>query len=455
MVAGWLNLSYFSSQDATSAEVASPLVPSDPPLGTDFRQSVYSTMTEVDRCLAPATLTSGPATRIRRAQIAGIAHAVEDLRGLDYRAPVKREFLSPAALSRRVAGNLNMPSPKKVRFETRLLASLGIVDPDIDLLKLGKKFASQRVAGFYIPKKKKLVVPRTKAYLRPYDELIVAHELEHALADQQLGLPRLNAKDPARGDEMLAKRALVEGDATLIMQQYLANALDPTKQQRVFEQMQEESDPPDKAPYALEKSFSFPYDEGTLFVCDLLLHGGWDAVNEAYENPPVSTSQILFPNRYRDGIEPLDPIDPPGLPSGWKRGDTYALGMADLMWMFAAPQGKEVQPPSTLVNQVSRWHGGEIHSWRKGSDIAMVVGLVDGGDAMEMNADVPRPLCSLMAEWMTMAFPESKTLAEKKGYKLEVNRLNFTVRTCTEEGVRLGFTSDRSIARRWMGTLGS
>ncbi len=42
----------------------------------------------------------------------------------------------------------------------------------------------------------------------------------------------------------------------------------------------------------------FQYRYGLEFVETLYAHGGWVAVNEAYENPPNTTEQIMHPEKY-------------------------------------------------------------------------------------------------------------------------------------------------------------
>ena len=48
----------------------------------------------------------------------------------------------------------------------------------------------------------------------------------------------------------------------------------------------------------MENAFLFPYREGAQFVAALLDVGWWPAVNAAYLDPPVSTEQILHPEKY-------------------------------------------------------------------------------------------------------------------------------------------------------------
>ena len=43
----------------------------------------------------------------------------------------------------------------------------------------------------------------------------------------------------------------------------------------------------------------FPYLRGMVFCAKLTNDGGWKAIDEAYRNPPLSTEQILHPEKYR------------------------------------------------------------------------------------------------------------------------------------------------------------
>ena len=48
----------------------------------------------------------------------------------------------------------------------------------------------------------------------------------------------------------------------------------------------------------------FPYLRGMVFCAKLTNDGGWKAIDEAYRNPPLSTEQILHPEKYRAKPDP-------------------------------------------------------------------------------------------------------------------------------------------------------
>ena len=99
----------------------------------------------------------------------------------------------------------------------------------------------------------------------------------------------------------MAVTALIEGDATLGMIDYLLANPDVTRDYLTEIGSDEmSSDALDQAPAMLSAPLLFPYDQGQVFVQTLFDDGGWDAVNAAYANPPTTTEQILHPEKYID-----------------------------------------------------------------------------------------------------------------------------------------------------------
>jgi hypothetical protein len=101
-------------------------------------------------------------------------------------------------------------------------------------------------------------------------------------------------------------------------------------QAEVMEMVTKGTDSPvfDSAPEFIALGLTFPYEYGYMFVDHLYSKGGWGTVDRAYQNPPVSTEQILHPNRYPDD-KPI-PIILPNLGdilgSGWEEIDRGVVG---------------------------------------------------------------------------------------------------------------------------------
>jgi len=157
------------------------------------------------------------------------------------------------------------------------------------------------------------------------DRPVVAHELAHALDARRFGHPDLAAI--ADLDELLARRALLEGDAELVARLDEARARRAPDEQPLARALARAAWPlaatpaPPPALYAdwLASSalFVFPYYDGMAFVGALERAGGFALVDRMLEHPPTSTSEILHPQRWLDGAGP-EPVDAPAAPPGFR-----------------------------------------------------------------------------------------------------------------------------------------
>ena len=95
---------------------------------------------------------------------------------------------------------------------------LGLIEPGADLRELSGDLFGEGVAGYYDPRDGRLrVVEGAGTGTRVLEEMILAHELTHALEDQRFGLEA----EPATDDRALARSALHEGSATALMYAYV------------------------------------------------------------------------------------------------------------------------------------------------------------------------------------------------------------------------------------------
>jgi hypothetical protein len=85
----------------------------------------------------------------------------------------------------------------------------------------------------------------------------------------------------------------------------------------------------DTTPAVIQKQMMFPYEQGLVFVDALYQQGEYAAIDDAFADPPVSTEQILHPERYLAGEQPEMVALPPltdTLGSGWEWVDENVLG---------------------------------------------------------------------------------------------------------------------------------
>jgi hypothetical protein len=120
-----------------------------------------------------------------------------------------------------------------------------------------------------------------------------------------------------------ALTCLVEGEATLVMFAEMmrgdedpreALKLPPERMDLMFSALRSLSPFASgktfqKAPLILKESLIFPYHKGTVFVLHLTNRSDWKLVDEAFRSPPVSTEQVLHPEKYYDPDRRDEPVE--------------------------------------------------------------------------------------------------------------------------------------------------
>jgi hypothetical protein len=158
----------------------------------------------------------------------------------------------------------------------------------------------------------------------------MAHELVHALQDQHFNLRRFENWPEGDSDAQLAAHALIEGDATLAMSQYvIKNPLRALAFLKSIAQAGAASEELDKAPRSLRETLLFPYQEGMTWARAVHQYGGWSNVSKSFANLPQSTEQILHPEKYFVHEAPVKVSLPDirmSLGRGWRRIESDVNG---------------------------------------------------------------------------------------------------------------------------------
>jgi hypothetical protein len=202
-----------------------------------------------------------------------------------------------------------------------------------DLLNEFQNITGERVAGYYNLNDKTLTIIKDGDTFEAQDWLTYAHEYTHALQDDRFDLSSMESEED-NFDASKALTAFIEGDAQLV--EYLFYETLPTQQQtdlsiirdEIFEEFSESALMAD-APRILSETFGWEYANGLGFIFRMYLEGGFDAVNTAYENPPLSTEQILHFDKYLSGDAP-HAVSLPDLGAAlgdtWQESDTGVMG---------------------------------------------------------------------------------------------------------------------------------
>lgn len=286
---------------------------------------------------------------------------VVKLRGLPFLNDIEKAFQSPEELQQVLLSEIERTYPDDTLFslEKRLL-KFGFVISPINLRQMISQLLSQQIAGYYDPREKKMVLiaadPGSSGqkgvlpieYFTRFlvegmgyslEKILLSHELTHVLQDQHFNLLALpfEALDPE--DTTSAVRALIEGDATLVMMDYILEqqGVNSTQVPDIANSMYAWMDSPfvrgfglfQTVPRYIMDNLLFSYMYGFDFVLQLKQQGGWELVNQAYNDFPVSTEQILHPEKYLDDRDLPTTIQLPVLPeylSDWQELECNTLG---------------------------------------------------------------------------------------------------------------------------------
>ena len=260
--------------------------------------------------------------------VADISEKVSRLRQLQPKAEIVPHFLTRAQLAEYMQELFAKDySEEEAQIEAELLVTLDLLPQDYDLYHNLLLIYSEEVAGFYDSELSRLIVVSDLPQMGPLEKVTFAHEYTHALQEQHFDLESLPLQVEDNSDLSLATLALVEGDATLAMVQYLIENIGISEIWALAEAT--ESELLESAPPFIQKSFLFPYEAGLEFVLALFTRGGWEAVDGAFGDPPRSTEHILHPERYYGRDEPQPVVIPPlgaSLDSTWTELDSDVLG---------------------------------------------------------------------------------------------------------------------------------
>lgn len=302
-------------------------------------------------------------------QMDQIQQQVIVLRNLQPNKPVDRALLSPSELQKKVETDFFKDySVQDAKDDVLTLSTLGLLPKDFDLIDLYKKLYSEQIAGYYDSETKEMYVVQGKTF-GGIERMTYAHEYTHTLQDQTYdlrnGLKINEANCKIETEYCSAVTALLEGDATYTEQNWMlsnASAQDKTDMSDFYGGY---SSPVfDTAPLYLQSDFLFPYKQGLEFVYSLKDRSGYGLIDQAIKDPPVSTEQILHPDKYP--AEKPFKVDLPDLtgtlPEGWKKVGSNELGEWYSYLVLAKGLDPLYQLPENTARKAAAGWGGDRYA---------------------------------------------------------------------------------------------
>ncbi len=246
------------------------------------------------------------------AEIDAIYDAIEvqvaDIRGLTATREVQRQIIDETQLRQSMTELFDEESPPGyVAATERLYKALDLIPADADLRDLALDLLSGGVAGFYRNDQNTLYIVSKTGLPGVNEQVTFAHEFGHALQDQHTSVFTDTEGILDQTDRILARQAIYEGDATLLMSYWAIANLDT---QEMAELIALSQDPKTqellaRMPAILEETLLFPYTTGATYLTPAQVQGGWPAVDAFYDRMPESTEQILHPEAYEARERPI------------------------------------------------------------------------------------------------------------------------------------------------------
>jgi hypothetical protein len=338
----------------TSAQ-ESPKVPADTPVADTPAADVAEEKSEEEwLALGDKLADEKKYTEALLAYKRGYETIVGRFRGRPFKTPVEPRFMTRPELQEYMLKEFKREfKPDEMRFMDRSVKVFGFAPMDLDIEQTLLQLYSEEVAGFYNPQTKEMFLireePKKGGTIGLFKRLVginefnkdeqkttLAHEMTHALADQYYDLTALTDATSGNDDMALAVSALVEGEATLLM---LGEMLSDNRDEGAIWEVRVEQVEATfgfaasasmifggrtmrSAPAIFRKTLLFPYHKGTVFNVRLGRNRDWTEIDKAFRDPPISTEQILHPEKYTGERDHPTAIDFPDsselLGADWK-----------------------------------------------------------------------------------------------------------------------------------------
>lgn len=337
-----------------------------------------------------------------RAHLDDLEVVTARLRGLAFLRPVTVLFPTSEDVRVKLGGIMDEQlTPERVADAMAFYTAFDLLAPDLDLRAVFDAFYAAQVGGFYEPATQEMNVLLLSGGelgdTLPFLERVIAvHEYTHALQDQHFDLATYlgELEDAGNDDWVLARAALVEGDATYIMNLYTQEEVNRDPIGTLLATLSgtlSSTDIPAGTPNILAQELLFPYLQGQEFVMALVREGGLERVNEAFSTPPTSTMHILHPQKYLQGQEPVDVAlaDISGAHAGWQ------LAKAGVMGEFYLREYLKTQASLLATSAAAGWAG----------DGYQVYTHADGGQAWRLAIvwDNPQEADEFVRAWQFFA----------------------------------------------------
>ncbi|MFT5050225.1 MAG: hypothetical protein ACI8QZ_001624 [Chlamydiales bacterium] len=391
---------------------------------------------------------------------AKIQEDVEVLRGLKFKRPVAVELSDKAGFLAHATARMDQLTPAgKLAHDQDIARHLGMIPPDMHLLKVTMDLLAEQVGGFYSPASEAFYLMPT--FTGDAARIILAHELTHALDDQHFDLDGGFERALSSTDASTAYASVVEGSGTMLMTRWLFANMSEISPAALQEAGSVGADALSAAPPYIWLPLMSVYMQGQAFLTD-----GYNrdrkaakadgrkadpnaSLDRAFANPPRSTEQVLHPAKYWGADERDEPrgirhelaagLD--ALPDGWQELERDVLGEMQL-GILTMPFDERSAPDMTdpMAAMALRYTNEAATGW--GGDEVLLLGR---GDARVVHLVTCWDSAQDAQEFITAM----RAIAE--GVRTGLGVLAGGVDGAFGLSIRAGSVADRVLVSAWSG----
>ena len=307
-------------------------------------------------------------------EIRTLASFVEKTRGGRFEEPVEVVFNADDDYDEHFAIDREEEDPEELERSLGQLRALGFVAGDLDLIDTSETLNQEGTAGFYSQEDGKIHIKGERKTFDRRMQAILVHELTHAYDFQHFDLD-VDDEDFANSGEEFAYRAVVEGSAQLVEQEfvmtwpeadqekYYNGEFDDPAAAAAAEESEKELD---ALPSIFIEAMGMPYAVGPRFIESLRVAGDDDlgkAIDRALRSLPTSEEHIVRPETYLRG-QKVAKVKATALEKGESSTDEADdFGQVSLALMLAPHVGAD-----SAWSAVEGWAGDATNYYREGDD---------------------------------------------------------------------------------------
>ncbi len=379
--------------------------------------------------------------------------ALEALRGKPFKHKVKFAQQSTQEFGEYIDKSLTRQLPESLlKNYGKIINKLGLYrGPEItDFKALAKQVMQSQAAAYYDPETETFYVVM-HALDGPMLDAVYAHELYHGFQDQYFDLENYILATAASGtlndDQILARQAVVEGEATFLMTLWtMKNMLGTVpapgilrltiqmqsqigvqqmlqmvdQEQGKAAQMQSEDmakavESMREIPAFMLESMIGAYMKGMAFVFEVQQHG-WEKVAELYSRPPTSTEQILHPEKWLREEKPLSYVWPEmkvSLHPDWDLLESNTIG--ELQWrIIFTEHGLD----SLSIETAAGWGGDSFAVYENTHNGKLLLLLLTDWDSVEDAVEFEQNYRELLTIKYPNGLSEIKMWREERTVKI-------------------------------------